>query len=177
MKAKVQQKLELQNGMIASDDADFAHFLQQLKQSSNGNLGMLDYIEYQKFPIEWKNVNDTSWLVNYTGDWSVVRYLADDAATVTESNVAGNTASFTFDGFAVGVFMQKGSFDGIVDIYLDGTKVATVDTYNATRLEHQLVYQNNSIGSGSHTVEVHVTGTKNASSSGYLGILDSFEYK
>ncbi len=56
------------------------------------------------------------------------------------SNTAGDSVSVTFTGTAVRWISSYDSNHGIADVYLDGAKVATVDTYGASKATQQVFY-------------------------------------
>lgn len=63
---------------------------------------------------------------------------------------------------------------GKAGVYVDGMKEATVDLYSAANGPRQVVFRKAFAASGSHTVEVRVLGTKNASATGTRVDIDAF---
>jgi hypothetical protein len=61
----------------------------------------------------------------------------------------------------------------MADVFLDGTKVATVDLYAATQATAQTVWHAENLGNVGHTVKIVVTGQKNVASSGTRVDLDA----
>ena len=55
---------------------------------------------------------------------------------------------------------------GIADVYLDGTKVRTVDLYAAAKQNQYVAYQATGLTDGPHTLKIVVTGNKNAAAAG-----------
>ena len=92
------------------------------------------------------------------------------------SNTKGKDASFTFTGTKSWVI---GTFDpghGIMEVWIDGIKVADVDTYRAKRSISQILYQTDDLDYGQHTVKIVIKGEKNTSSSGAFIGLDGAYY-
>jgi hypothetical protein len=59
-------------------------------------------------------------------------------------------------------------------VWLDGTKVATVDLYSSTAQSRVMVFTRSWATPGAHTLEVRVLGTKNAASGGTRVDIDAF---
>lgn len=100
----------------------------------------------------------------YLGNF--VRYTTTNLAEFTFSFVSGALN----DG---GIYLlgAKGATSGIVEVRIDGTLVGTVDLYNATTLNNQLLligfgFGNPTFTAGYHKLSVKVNG-KHASSSGW----------
>lgn len=99
--------------------------------------------------------------------------------TFTLFNNGSTTDGLEFDiyGDSFGVVYSSNSATGIFDIFVDGTKVATVDTYGPSqgyRNERMVT----GLTKGNHHVKIQETNTKNASSSAktiYLEALKIFK--
>ncbi len=109
-------------------------------------------------------VNDTSPTITYDGNgWAYdpnrgMGDYDDDVHATTEN---GDYAQFSFNGSGVQVLSERGSDMGNVQIYLDGSLVATYNCYltGGTRAQ-QVIYQVKGLASGSHTLKlVKVDGT------------------
>jgi beta-galactosidase GanA len=124
--------------------------------------------------------DDASPAIAYSGAWTHVSnqsYTAGDYGnTESFANTAGPSASFTFTTSAVRFVSVKGSNGGMADIYLDGAKVATVDTYAPGNKEYeQVLYQAAGLAPGTHTLMVVATGQRNPASSGAFVSVDGFD--
>ncbi len=124
--------------------------------------------------------DDANPAIDYSAGWTHVSnqsYTAGDYDnTESFANSAGASASFTFDTSAVRYVGVKGSNGGIADIYLDGNKVATVDTYAPGNKEYeQVLYQAVGLPAGTHTLKVVVTGQHNPASSDAFVSIDGFD--
>ena len=64
---------------------------------------------------------------------------------------------------------------GIANVYLDGTLVATVDTYSATLQTQVKMYTSPVLPRGAHTLIIEATGTQNPSSSNAWVVVDAFD--
>ncbi|QJU54579.1 right-handed parallel beta-helix repeat-containing protein [Herbiconiux sp. KACC 21604] len=112
--------------------------------------------------------------ITYSGTWTTASSSNDSGGSYATSNSPTATASFTFTGTAIQWISRKTGASGINDVYLDGTKVASIDRYSATGKFQQVVYQNTSLTAGTHTITIKATGKKNASANGSMTILDAF---
>ncbi|MEF2977446.1 right-handed parallel beta-helix repeat-containing protein, partial [Subtercola sp. YIM 133946] len=63
---------------------------------------------------------------------------------------------------------------GISDVYIDNSKVATVDLYAASAQYQQVAFSTTSLSDSNHTITIRATGTQNAAANGSLIILDAF---
>ncbi|MCP1429062.1 hypothetical protein J3D45_001560 [Microbacterium foliorum] len=90
-------------------------------------------------------VGETILDFDFAGD-----YLDDVHATTAD----GDRVSFTFRGTAVSWIGPKAADQGTVDVFLDGKKVATVDTHAAARLTSQELFSATKLKDKEHTIEI-----------------------
>jgi len=81
------------------------------------------------------------------------------------NNNSTSGLSFYMYGSTCDIIYTANSTYGILDIYVDGVKVDTLDTYAASIAWSQVKTLN--FTNGYHTIELRETSTKNASASGY----------
>jgi len=124
--------------------------------------------------------DDAASALAYTGTWthantSNSNYTAGDYdSTESWSQQAGATMSVTFTGTAVQWIGPKNTNGGIADVSIDGTQVATVDTYDAVGKEfQQILYSTSGLASGPHTLTITVTGNKDAAASADTVVIDA----
>ncbi len=64
---------------------------------------------------------------------------------------------------------------GYAVVYLDGVKVSTINLYSVSLQPRRVVFAKGGLSpSGTHTVKVYVTGTKQAASTGTKVDIDAF---
>lgn len=99
-------------------------------------------------------VNNTAPGITFTGGWSLSsnRGLGDYQDDVHYTTTNGAAFSYTFTGTGIDYVTERFSDQGLVDVYLDGTLRATVDTANPTRLTQQVVYSARGLAPGTHTL-------------------------
>lgn len=97
-------------------------------------------------------------------------------ATLANASANANTAAFAFYGDHVGVYYCKSPETGIVDVYVDGVKKATLDTYG-TETSYRNLLKIDGLESGNHTMRIAETATKNAASSGNVVRIEGFLVK
>jgi hypothetical protein len=124
------------------------------------------------FAVSSVTVNDatvgtTNNTFAYSGTWGVskgtAKYLGDDHWSAT----TGSSYTLRFTGTQVKLYGAKAPHHGKASVSVNGGSSTTIDLYSSTRQDNVLIYQSAVLGSQAHTVKVTVTGTKNASSSGY----------
>jgi beta-galactosidase GanA len=111
--------------------------------------------------------DDTAAALAYTGTWSHVgaeqNYTGGDYQhTESFSNVTGDSVSVPFTGTGIRWVTSKDPSHGIADVYLDGTRVDTVDLYAPNKLNQVTGYQVRGLANGPHTLQIVVTGQRNA---------------
>ncbi|MFI7365778.1 beta-galactosidase [Streptomyces sp. NPDC050149] len=106
-----------------------------------------------KFTGSWEHATGKPWT---GGDFK------DDE---TFSSVAGDSVEVTFDGPTVRWIGPDSSNHGTADVYVDGVKKATVDSYAASPAFQRVLYEANDLGAGSHTLKIVVTGEKGTAAS------------
>ncbi len=96
-------------------------------------------------------------------DWTVLQNYSNlGIAIQSKTNTA--TARFGVEGGWFRLLGAKSPDTGILEIWIDGTKTAKVDTYSPQLLKDGVIYENNSLSADNHVVEVKATGTKNDNS-------------
>ena len=123
--------------------------------------------------------DDPDSAIAYTGTWSHVAnqsYTGGDYQhTESFSDVTGDSASVDFTGTGVTWITSLDGNHGIADVYLDGTKVKTVDLYGATKQNQYVAYQASGLAAGAHTLRIEVTGTKNAAAADTFVPIDAVD--
>ena len=123
--------------------------------------------------------DDANAALSYTGNWTHAGPSAgytngDYDSTESWSTETGDTMTVTFTGTAVQWIGPKNNNGGIADVYLDGSQVATVDTYSpAGKLFQQVLYSATGLAAGSHTLTIAVSGQKNPASSADTVVVDA----
>lgn len=126
-------------------------------------------------PLEAAIIDERDVAVSWSGTWSDLSNALYYFSTARHSETDGDYAELTFWGPLIRVYVAKGQFNGIADIYIDGVLAESVDTWNGSALYRQMVFEQTDLGDGAHTVRVEVTGTKNPSASWHWIELDAFE--
>lgn len=123
-------------------------------------------------------VDDTSSAITRTGSgWQQKGNTSDYGGSMEQSGQAGDSLVFHFDGTSLDVFVRRGKYGGLVDVYLDGQLVGkNVDTYSSTIDYQSLLYSVNSLSAGPHTLQLVATGNANPNSSGSLLMFDALQY-
>ena len=139
---------------------------------------------------ELKTVDDGDESIHYTQgssdtNWSIIGHENAYGGFETTINPALNgpyesevKAEFTFMGTGVQWIGKLAEGEAIVDVYIDGIKMATVDPYNETSINQHINYSIEGLDYGTHTIKLVNTGKKNIASSDnqYNLTVDAFRY-
>jgi hypothetical protein len=98
----------------------------------------------------------TAW--SYSGDWTVYSGAGPANNSMHYTSTSGNYAELLFNGAKFTLTFTKNSNRGSIDVYVDGSKVTTINANQAT-LAWQSSYTSLSYTAGNHTVRlVHAGG-------------------
>ncbi len=112
--------------------------------------------------------------VKWIGSWSQATYTGAYNNTLTYATTVQYAATFTFTGSQVTYIYSKHSQRGKAQVTIDGIDKGVLDLYSATlSLQQSTTYS--SLGSGTHTIHLMVTGTKNAGSTDVMVDVDAFQ--
>ncbi len=122
-----------------------------------------------------KNDNDGSVLC--FGGWEAETdqegFHARDYRT---SNIQYNTCEFRFRGSAVRWFGAKGPKQGLAEVYLDGVRRATVDSYSPAWLCNVVLFEQTGLPPGPlHTLRIVVRKDRNPNATDCYQVIDYFE--
>ncbi len=93
-----------------------------------------------------------------------------DAGTVIT-----DAAEWLYFGYGFRLWSYKGPEMGIVQVFLDGVSLGTVDLYSAAATVSAVVLTTQSVSLGQHRVKLQPTNTKNAASSAFNVNADAIE--
>ncbi len=111
----------------------------------------------------------------YTGMWGSISRSDLSGGSVKESEDLVGTATLAFSGTGVSWISYTAPFNGIAQVYLDGTLNATVDTYAPTEHAQAVVYTVSGLAAGPHTLTIKITGTWNPSGCCAWIVVDAFD--
>jgi alpha-L-fucosidase len=173
------QSIAYQNSSLASGIHTISVVVKGTKNpNSNGKKVHIDYIKFLGNPTPpptITQVDDPSGLIGYNGSWTHIARAQSYNDTISYSKATNAYAEYTFNGTSIKMYTQRGPGAGIFNIYLDGVLVATYDSYFASGLHQQLAYNQQGLSSGSHTIKIVVTGTKNSNASNNYVHVDYFQ--
>jgi hypothetical protein len=98
----------------------------------------------------------------YAGDWKATSDASASGDSFAFVNAAGASVTIRFNGVHLVWLAKKSSSYGKAQVTVDGGSPVTVDLYSADVLWRQEVWNSGVLGSGSHTVVIQWTGSKNA---------------
>ena len=95
----------------------------------------------------------------YTGTWRRVSSSTYWGGAAAYARSAGAKATLVFTGRSVALVSRIGPSRGKVKVYLDGTRVATIDLYSAGYHAQRVVWTRTFTASGRHRLSFVVSGT------------------
>jgi hypothetical protein len=113
--------------------------------------------------------------VTYTGQWITNGGSANSGGSAVLAGAAGSKANLAFNGTGVSWIAYRDEWSGIANVYVDGVLKAAVDTYSSPGKAQAVAYTVSGLASGSHTLTIEVTGTRNPSSAGAWVWVDAFD--
>lgn len=109
------------------------------------------------FKVISRQENSTA--IRYTGTW-VRQSLSSASGGYTKySRSTGAKARLTFTGRGVALVAPKGPSRGYAQVYINGTRVASVNLYSGTTTARRIVFSRTFTTRASRTVEIRVVGT------------------
>jgi beta-galactosidase GanA len=151
------------------------HTLRHAESTSTATDGTHISIDFNAQPVTSVHYtyDDTDPALQYTGSWSHVAsqsYTGSDYQnTESFSNTAGDAMTVNFSGTAVHWIGSKTNNHGYADVYLDGTKQATVDASGSQ--SQAVLFSKSGLTDGPHTLKIVVDGThSSASTDNYVSI-------
>ena len=111
------------------------------------------------------------------GAWSAAAHQADFGGGLRVASTDGASASFTFTGNQVRLVGAVGPRGGRADVYLDGTKqLVGIDCWCPQERRQQILYYNNGLTQGEHTLKVVVRGAGNPLAKGTEVTVDAVQW-
>jgi hypothetical protein len=112
--------------------------------------------------------------VVYNGNWYQNTNSVHSGGTAVLAMDPNSSATVTFSGSEIQWIAYRDPWSGIAKVYIDGVLAATVDTYSATEQDQSVAFDSGPLTTGSHTLSIQVTSTRDAQSGGDWVWLDSF---
>jgi hypothetical protein len=109
--------------------------------------------------FELRRYSESSSKINYSGTWKTISSSVYWGGAARKSWTAGSKASITFTGRAIAWVARTGPNRGKATIYVNGTKVATVDLYSASYGNQRVVWTSNWSTAVSRKVVIRISGT------------------
>ncbi len=113
--------------------------------------------------------------VGYGPGWTQDTSHAWSGGSAAVTTTAGARATFGFTGPSVVWLGGRSTQTGVANVYLDGTAVATVDTYSKTEEIRVPMFRLNGLSNSAHTLVIEASGQANAAASGDAIAIDAFD--
>lgn len=122
--------------------------------------------------------DDRDAAIIYEGVWTPVEEATAAGGTLSRTEAAGASASWTFTGTAVDVITATGTDHGMARVLVDGTEHGTFTSHVDTEQNkpaQQISYQVVGLAEGEHTLVVEALGEPAAGGEGTVVSLDAFD--
>ena len=106
------------------------------------------------------------------GAWTTFAKTDASSGSYARSATVGASATISFTGTRLDVIAMKGTTTGIVDVYLDGTLKATIDTAATVASYKVVLWSTGDIEKGTHTAKIV---RSNSSAAGKFLTLDAVD--
>lgn len=151
-----------------------------LKELSNGDYvveirhdGAKNVVLYG--PDPQKVISNTDLV--YTGLWEKQENTASVFGNLWYTKEKGASVAAEFRGNQVRLSARTDASGGLADVYIDGVKqLVSIDFYNTTTRDRQILYYKNGLGKGKHTIKVVAQGSGSYYSKGTAVYVDSLQY-
>src|SRR5437667_8542910 len=108
------------------------------------------------------------------GLWSRNRFSGHRGGPAVGGPAPGASPTVTCTGTAVSWIGYRDRSSGIARVYIDGSAITSIDTYASSTKAQTVIYQKTGLQTGTHTLKIEVTGSKNKKSHGYWIWIDAF---
>jgi hypothetical protein len=112
--------------------------------------------------------------ITYSGTWFLVNNGAMSGGSAVEATDLASSVTIGFSGSGIQWIGYQDQYSGIANVYIDGAKVATIDTYSAVTKAQSVIYNAANLGNGAHSMTIEATGTHDASSTESSVWVDAF---
>jgi len=113
--------------------------------------------------------------MTYLGRWFKNNSAALSGGAAALATDASSRASLSFTGSGVSWMTYQDQWSGVARVYVDGELKTTIDNYASPARAGVFAYSISGLGSGSHTITIEATGSRNSSSQGSWVWVDAFD--
>ena len=148
--------------------------------ASTGVIVVLDYLEVEGADGQAapSRLNEQDPGTTFAGTWIASTNPVYTESTYAYSRWAGTACEVAFTGTRVAWIGPRASTYGIADVYIDGVKVATVDTYRTNRAPQgwrEIVWESATLAPSTHTLSIRPTGAKNPAATAANVVVDAID--
>jgi len=132
-------------------------------------------------PLNLKMISPQNASVTKAGSWSFGPNVLSGAYCWSNDRSTPASLTLPFSGTGVEVYGHPEGEDGMMDVYIDGSYVTTVDQYNplldgilSDATNDTLLYAKAGLPAGNHSLRLVVSKSKNPAASDYYTQIDGF---
>jgi len=113
--------------------------------------------------------------MTYLGHWYANNSGALSGGAAALATDAGSRATLSFTGTGVSWITYQDQWSGVARVYVDGEFKTTIDNYASPSRTGVAAYSSGALGSGTHTITIEATGSRNSSAQGSWVWIDAFD--
>ena len=141
-------------------------------RATDGAANTSDWSYGTQFVVDAQQ--ESSAALTYAGFWTQESVASAYGGGLKYATETGAKTTFGFTGYNVAWVAPKDVDRGKAEVWLDGSKAATVDLYSSSAKPRRIVFSKTFPSSSNHTLEVRLLGTRNLSSNGTRVDADAF---
>ncbi len=111
----------------------------------------------------------------YAGTWTASSSTSASNGSFRFANTPGSSVTVTFTGTYLGWIAKTSPVYGIAKVTLDGGDPVFVDLYSADAVWKKPAWDTGTLATGTHTVKIEWTDTKNAAATDFNVSVDAFD--
>jgi hypothetical protein len=149
--------------------------------ASSGCYQVLDGYTTSGTPLNLSMLSPQDGSVTKIGTWTFGPNILSGAYCWSNDRATPASLTFPFSGTGVEVYGHPEGEDGMMDVYIDGTYVTTVDEFNplydsimSDSNDDSLLYVATGLPDGSHSLQLVVSQNHNPNSLDYFTQIDGF---
>lgn len=118
-------------------------------------------------------IEQTDPSITYSGTWYLNSEAPNSGGSSATTNAKNATATLTFNGTGITWLGVLDAYNGVAEVYLDGTP-NVIDTYGPNTLYQQPLFSVHGLASGLHTLSIQVLHQRDGETSGSWIYIDAF---
>ena len=166
------------NTWTADENGKHAILIKKMEPTQVANAINAQMVKAQKgagAEAYWEIIDDADSRVKYSSGFRVnAKNAKRYNGTGHNYNAEGATVDLTFTGIGIEIFGGMQYQHGKAEIYIDGTLVETIDTYQATEVLSTRIFKSGVLEDKEHTLQIKIIADKSEAAQGTYTDVDYF---